>query len=214
MRPGVAGLTFYQTGKKSRSVLVKRICGRQNKCNFKLEIHRGVVKSLRKKEKMLVTSIFSFFHNVFKRLLFQGRQKSVLCGKAINHHGPYLPTILKTVLPLVPQIFLCLETLECTCNRNSDRLNRMFQPIRSCVTFKCTNLDEKRQMMFLRMVGQFGPNISKIAFQGLIVIVTRLNLLSLRKKRQLFVRLSFITLLVPPGWLSGERFGLMTRWLW
>ena len=35
-------------------------------------------------EKMLVTSIFSFSHNVFKRLLNQGRYKSVLCGKELT----------------------------------------------------------------------------------------------------------------------------------
>ena len=29
---------------------------------------------------MLVTSIFSFYHNVFKRLLFHGRKKLGLCG--------------------------------------------------------------------------------------------------------------------------------------
>ena len=33
---------------------------------------------------MLVTSIFSFSHNVFKRLLLQGREKSGLCGKGLN----------------------------------------------------------------------------------------------------------------------------------
>ena len=34
---------------------------------------------------MLVTSIFSFSHNVCKRLLFQGCQKSRLCGKGLTH---------------------------------------------------------------------------------------------------------------------------------
>ena len=33
---------------------------------------------------MLVTSIFSSTHNVFKRLLIQGRQKSGLCSKELN----------------------------------------------------------------------------------------------------------------------------------
>ena len=32
---------------------------------------------------MLITSIFSFSHNVFKRLPFQGRLKSQLCGKEL-----------------------------------------------------------------------------------------------------------------------------------
>ena len=36
---------------------------------------------------MLVTSIFSFSHNVFKRLLSQGRQKAALCGKGLRVKG-------------------------------------------------------------------------------------------------------------------------------
>ena len=32
---------------------------------------------------MLVTSIFSFFHNVFKRLFLQGRYKSPLYGTGL-----------------------------------------------------------------------------------------------------------------------------------
>ena len=35
-------------------------------------------------EKMLVTSIFSFSHNVFKRLLPQCHKKSGLCGKELT----------------------------------------------------------------------------------------------------------------------------------
>ena len=33
---------------------------------------------------MLVTSIFSFSHNVFKRTPIQGRLKSGLCGKELK----------------------------------------------------------------------------------------------------------------------------------
>ena len=33
---------------------------------------------------VLVTSIFCFFHNVFKSLLSQGSQKLVLCGKVLK----------------------------------------------------------------------------------------------------------------------------------
>ena len=36
---------------------------------------------------MLVTSIFSFSHNVFKRFLFKGRRKSGLCGKELMFWG-------------------------------------------------------------------------------------------------------------------------------
>ena len=41
-------------------------------------------KPLWEKEKMLVTSIFSFSHNVFKRLLFQHHLMLGLCGKGLN----------------------------------------------------------------------------------------------------------------------------------
>ena len=56
-----------------------------DKINFKLKTKflGGCEKTLRGKEKMLVTSIFSFCHYVFKKLLFQGRQKSGLCGKGL-----------------------------------------------------------------------------------------------------------------------------------
>ena len=41
-----------------------------------------------------------------------------------QHQGPYLLTILKNILCLVLQIFLCLEAFEC--NTTSDWLNRRF----------------------------------------------------------------------------------------
>ena len=37
-----------------------------------------------KKEKLLVTSNFSFSHSVFKRLVSQGRQKASLCGNGLT----------------------------------------------------------------------------------------------------------------------------------
>ena len=40
-------------------------------------------KTLREKEKLLVTSNFSFSHSVFKRLVSQGRQKVSLCGNGL-----------------------------------------------------------------------------------------------------------------------------------
>ena len=43
-------------------------------------------KSLSEKEKMLVTSIFSFSHNVFKSRLVQNLQKSGLSGKELTHY--------------------------------------------------------------------------------------------------------------------------------
>ena len=45
------------------------------------------VKTSWEKEKMLVTSIFSFSHNVFKSLLLRGCKKSGLCGKVLIETG-------------------------------------------------------------------------------------------------------------------------------
>ena len=42
-------------------------------------------------EKLLVTSNFSFSHNVFKRLVSQGRQKASLCGNGLKLHQLYYP---------------------------------------------------------------------------------------------------------------------------
>ena len=39
------------------------------------------------KEKLPVTSDFSFFHSVFKRLIFQGRQKGSLCVNGLRSVG-------------------------------------------------------------------------------------------------------------------------------
>ena len=41
-------------------------------------------KTLWEKEKLLVTSNFSFSHSVFKRLVSQGRQKESLCGNGLR----------------------------------------------------------------------------------------------------------------------------------
>ena len=44
-------------------------------------------KILCEKEKLLVTSNFSFSHSVFKRLVSQGRQKVSLCGNGLKEKG-------------------------------------------------------------------------------------------------------------------------------
>ena len=46
----------------------------------------------REKEKLLVTSNFSFTHSVFKRLLSQGRQKVSLSGKGLSQVSIRLKT--------------------------------------------------------------------------------------------------------------------------
>ena len=57
-----------------RLVQIESICRGQNKCNLKKRnSFLDGKKTVLEKEKMLVTSIFSFSHNVFKRLLFLGR---------------------------------------------------------------------------------------------------------------------------------------------
>ena len=53
----------------------------------------------------------------------------------------YSPTILKTVLCHILQIFLFLEAFDC--NTTSDWLNRKVYQIRSFVTFQFANLGEK-----------------------------------------------------------------------
>ena len=50
----------------------------------KLKLVLGGVENIVGKEEMLVTSIFTFSHSVFKRLPFQGRFKSGLCGKELS----------------------------------------------------------------------------------------------------------------------------------
>ena len=54
-----------------------------NAGNLKISVFE-MLETLWEKEKMLVTSIFSFSHNVFKSHLFQGCQKSGLCGEELN----------------------------------------------------------------------------------------------------------------------------------
>ena len=50
------------------SVQIESICRQQNKSNLKIEICFWEEKKTCGREKMLVTSIFSFFRNVYKRL--------------------------------------------------------------------------------------------------------------------------------------------------
>ena len=54
--------------------------------NINFVFHR-LKKALWEKEKILVTSIFSLFHNVFKRPFSHGHQKSPLCGKGLHMSG-------------------------------------------------------------------------------------------------------------------------------
>ena len=48
------------------------------------ESYPNGLKTLWEKEKLLITSNFSFSHSVFKKLISQGRQKVLLCGNGLN----------------------------------------------------------------------------------------------------------------------------------
>ena len=52
---------------------------------------KRIENTVEKKEKLLITSNFSFSHSVFKRLVSQGRQKVSLCGNGLT-----LPLLLMT----------------------------------------------------------------------------------------------------------------------
>ena len=60
--------------------------------NFKFDENRKLYKQVEntwEKEKLLVTSNFSFFHSVFKRLVSKGRQKVSLCGSGLTDLDPH-----------------------------------------------------------------------------------------------------------------------------
>ena len=64
------------------------------------ESYSNRLKTLWEKEKLLVTSNFSFSHSVFKRLVSLGRQKVSLCGNGLTHslkkHFETVPKKLQT----------------------------------------------------------------------------------------------------------------------
>ena len=71
LKAHVSGQKYYlfTTRQTCRLVGIESICRQQTKCNPKVETYfeKGK-KTLCENEKMLVTSIFSFSHNVFKGL--------------------------------------------------------------------------------------------------------------------------------------------------
>ena len=67
-------------------VQIKSICRRQINVNEKLKFGLGrVEKHCRKRRKCWLPAFSPFQCNVFKSPLFQGRQKSGLCGKDLRH---------------------------------------------------------------------------------------------------------------------------------
>ena len=73
------------------------------------ESYPNGLKTLWEKEKLLVTSNFSFSHSVFKRLVSQGRQKVSLCGNGLKririYPLPHHPDLITTLLWKVPGRF-------------------------------------------------------------------------------------------------------------
>ena len=57
----------------------------QNKCIFSSIRSTSLLKTLWEKENLLVTSNFSFSHNVSKRLVLQTRENQGLFGKGLKY---------------------------------------------------------------------------------------------------------------------------------
>ena len=79
----VVWLTLYQTT-NFRLFQTERVCRRQFQIKRKWQKVIQTGKKQSEKEKLLVTSNFSFSHSVFKRLVSQGRQKVSLCGNGLR----------------------------------------------------------------------------------------------------------------------------------
>ena len=95
------------------------------------------------------------FSCMFAVLLFRGgdhkRPRSTQSEQctwvgSVQDSGSYSPVVLKNILNLVLQIFVYLEVFEC--NTTSDQ--KLYY-IQVCKSWR------KRQRMFFRMVGEYGP---------------------------------------------------------
>ena len=108
---------------------------------------------------MLVTSIFSFSHNVFKTLLYQGRLKLGLYCKQLNMIE-YVPVCVFTSHSLEPSLsyspdFSIIRRIWMSHNfwlaKQYDSANQKLFYIPICKSWR------KGQGMFLRMVGEYEP---------------------------------------------------------
>ena len=64
----------------------ERVCRRQFQIGYKWQkVHPNRQKTLWEKEKLLVTSNFSFSHSVFKRLILQTHKNQGLFGKGLTN---------------------------------------------------------------------------------------------------------------------------------
>ena len=78
-------ITYYQTTNFIDSSKLKKFADDNFKFEEKLaESYPNGQKTLWEKEKLLVTSNFSFSPSVSKRLVSQGRQKVSLCGNGLT----------------------------------------------------------------------------------------------------------------------------------
>ena len=79
-------LTHYQTT-NFRLFQIEGLCRQQFQIWRKwLKVIQTGSKTLWEKEKLLVTSNFSFSRSAFKRLVSQGHQKGSLCGNGLTHY--------------------------------------------------------------------------------------------------------------------------------
>ena len=76
-------LTHYQTT-NFRLFQTERVCRRKWKKVIQKMAKLWVEKTLWEKEKLLVTSNFSFSHSVFEKIISKGHQKLSLCGNGLN----------------------------------------------------------------------------------------------------------------------------------
>ena len=96
-------------------------------------------RKLWEKEKLLVTSNFSFSHSVFKRFVSQGRQKVSLCGNGLIYFFFFLLFFLQQASPVVNSCFfvcvLILLFLMCFFGGSSTRFTRLLHSFPSVFTF-------------------------------------------------------------------------------
>ena len=67
------------------------------------------LKTLWEKEKMLVTSIFSFSYDVFKRHFPVDHKKSGLCGKGLSNYDKYHMACLNSYAIVISEMIHIIE---------------------------------------------------------------------------------------------------------
>ena len=109
-------LTHYQTTNF-------RLSQTERVCRQRFQIWRKWQKAIQtgrkhwEKEKLLVTSNFSFSHSVFKRLVSQGRQKVSLCGNGLTVTSEHSTLHQTTIFRRVQIESICRWQNECNLKR-------------------------------------------------------------------------------------------------